>query len=302
MHPMTNDQRKNEAGSNRGPFQPGDVALMYDRRRRRYRVALQAGGRFSSHLGSVDHDDILGKNEGFVMQTSKGHRVVVLRPTFRERILDLPRQSQVIYPKDLGTLLLRLDAYPGAHVIETGLGSGGAAGAILRAIGPTGSLTSYEIREAIIEKAKANVRELAPEATNHNVVLADAYETGFAETEVDRILLDLPEPWQMADHAAKSLRNGGIVAAYIPTILQVHQLTMALTRDTRWRLVETIEVIERPWHVTDASVRPDHRMVAHTGFMTTARRCEPSGLSEMVVESRGRLLLKNDVEDSNNNE
>jgi tRNA (adenine57-N1/adenine58-N1)-methyltransferase len=286
---MTNDQRKNEAESNRGPFQAGDIALMYDRRRRRYRVPLRKGERFSSHLGAIDHDDIIGRNEGFVIQTSKGHRVVILRPTFRERVLDIPRQSQVIYPKDLGTLLLRLDTYPGARVIESGLGSGAASAAILRAIGPAGALTSYEVREEIIEKARANIRELAPEATNHSVVIADAYETGFAETEVDRILLDLPEPWQMTDYAAKALRNGGILAAYIPTILQVHKVTMALTQDTRWRLVETIEVIERPWHVTDASVRPDHRMVAHTGFITTARRCEPSGLSEMVIESRGKI-------------
>ncbi|MDA1036240.1 MAG: tRNA (adenine-N1)-methyltransferase [Chloroflexi bacterium] len=286
---MTNDQRKNEAESNRGPFQPGDIALMYDRRRRRYRVALREGGRSSSHLGFIEHDNIIGRTEGFMAQTSKGHKVVVLRPTFRERVLDLPRQSQVIYPKDLGTLLLRLDAYPGAHVIESGLGSGAASAAILRAIGPTGSLTSYEVREEIIEKAKANVHELAPESTNHNVVVADAYESGFPQTDVDRILLDLPEPWQMTDFAAKSLRPGGILAAYIPTVLQVHQVVMALTRDTRWRLVETIEVIERPWHVTDASVRPEHRMVAHTGFITTARRCEPSGLSEMVIESRGKI-------------
>ena len=288
MHAMTNDQRKNEAASNRGPFEPGDTALMYDRRRRRYRVVLREGGRFSSHLGAIDHDDIIGRTEGFVTQTNKGHRVVILRPTFRERVLDIPRQSQVIYPKDLGTLLLRLDAYPGASVIEAGLGSGAAAAAILRAVGLTGSLTSYEVREEIVERAEANVRELAPEATNHNVVVADVYESGFAETEVDRILLDLPEPWQVTDHAAEALRTGGILAAYIPTILQVHRVTMALTKDTRWRLVETIEVIERPWHVTDASVRPEHRMVAHTGFITTARRCEPSGLSEMVIENRGK--------------
>ena len=269
-------------------FHEGDLALLLDRKMRRHMITLAPEQVFHSHLGRLYHDDIIGRTEGFVTQTNKGHRVVILRPTFRERVLDIPRQSQVIYPKDLGTLLLRLDAYPGARVIEAGLGSGAAAGAILRAIGPAGLLTSYEVREQIVERAKANVRELAPEAMNHTVVVADVYESGFAETEVDRMLLDVPEPWQVTDYAAEALRTGGILAAYIPTILQVHRVTMALTKDTRWRLVETIEVIERPWHVTDASVRPEHRMVAHTGFITTARRCEPSGLSEMVIENRGK--------------
>ena len=293
MYAMANDDLRSEADANRAPFAPGDVALMYDRRHRRYRVPLSEGGRFSTHLGSIDHDDIIGRNEGFVTSTNKGHRMTVVRPTFRERVLDLPRQSQVIYPKDLGTLLLRLDVYPGARVVETGLGSGAAAAAILRAIGPTGSLTSYEVRERIVEKAKANVRELAPDATNHRVVVADAYESGFDEIEVDRVLLDLPEPWRVTDHAAVALRTGGIITAFMPTVLQVHRLTMALNLDTRWRLVETIEVIERPWHVNDKSVRPEHRMVAHTGFITAARRCEPSGRADLVMEEAAETAPEN---------
>jgi tRNA (adenine57-N1/adenine58-N1)-methyltransferase len=263
-----------EAVRNRSPFADGDVVILYDRRRRRYSVNLRAGGSYSSHLGAVNHDDIIGRTEGFIAVTSKGHRVTALRPTFQESIYDLPRQSQVIYPKDLGALIMRLDLYPGAYVVEGGLGTGAASSAILRAIGPTGALTTYEAREEIIEKARANVSQLTPESTNHNVVVADIYESGFAERGTDRILLDLPEPWQAVEHCALSLRTGGVLAVFLPTVLQVHKLTMALTEDPRWRLIETTELIERPWHVTDMSVRPEHRMVAHTGFITTARRCE----------------------------
>jgi tRNA (adenine57-N1/adenine58-N1)-methyltransferase len=272
---MTNE-RSTEADANRGPFMDGDVAVLFDRRHRRYRVPLRGGGSFSSHLGAIDHDRIIGRLEGFVAVTSKGHRMTVLRPTFQERVLDLPRQSQVIYPKDLGSLLMRCDFYPGANVVEIGLGSGAASGAILRAIGPRGSLVSYEVREAIVERTKRNVAELAPDAENHRIVVADAYETGIAQHDVDRVLMDLPEPWRLIDTTADALRTGGILAAFLPTVLQVHRLSVALNMDTRWRLVETIEIMERPWHVTDLSVRPEHRMVGHTGFITTARRCEPA--------------------------
>lgn len=265
---------KSEATRNHAPFADGDIVVFYDRRRRRYRVPLQVGGSYSSHLGAINHNDIIGRTEGFIAVTSKGHRVTALRPTFQESIYELPRQSQVIYPKDLGALLIRLDLYPGASVIEGGLGSGAASAAILRAIGSAGSLTTYEIRDGIIEAAKANIQQLTPESNQHKIVVADVYESGFAERNADRMLFDLPEPWLAIGHAALSLRSGGVLAVFLPTVLQVHRLCTALMSDPRWRLVETAEVIERPWHVTDTSVRPEHRMVAHTGFITTARRCE----------------------------
>ena len=280
---MTTNEHLTEAELNRAPFAAGDIVVLHDRRRRRYRIPLRAGGRYSSHLGAVDHDAIIGQHEGFVIRTNRGHNLTALRPTFRERVMDLPRQSQVVYPKDLGALLMWLDLYPGAHVIECGLGSGAASSAILRAVGATGSLVSYEVRGEIVGPAKANIRKLVGEHHNHTVVVADAYEAGFAERDVDRVLLDLAEPWRLADAAAATLRLGGVVAAFMPTVLQVHQMGMALSTDARWRLIETVELIERPWHVTDVSVRPEHRMVGHTGFIMTARRCEPAGEPEAAV-------------------
>ncbi len=266
---------RSEAEVRRAPFAAGDVAVLYDRRRRRYRIELREGGTFGTHVGEIPHAQIIGRNEGFTVLTSRGHRLLVFRPTFREAVLELPRQSQVIYPKDLGTLLSRGDIYPGARVVELGMGSGATAAAILRAIGPSGSLTSYEVRENIVEPSKRNVAKLAPDAPNHVVVVADAYEADIGDGNVDRVITDIPEPWRTADAAAKALRTGGIYFSYLPTILQVHQLTVALTQDQRWRLVETVEIMEREWHVTDVSVRPEHRMVGHTGFLTTARRSEP---------------------------
>ena len=286
-----------EAIRNRAPLVPGDVVILYDRQRRRYRVTLREGSSFSTHLGGIPHSQLIGRTEGFTVFTSKNHPLVVIRPTFREAVLELPRQSQVIYPKDLGTILMRLDLYPGAHVAETGLGSGAASAAILRAIGNEGSLVTYEIREHTLQGAQANIAALAPDATNHRIVVTDAYENGFAERDLDRILLDLGEPEFMASHAADSLRPGGIVCAFMPTVLQVHRFTMALTQDPRWRLSETIEIMERTWHVSDASVRPDHRMVGHSGFITTARRAEPARSDSPTQDAR-----EDSNEDSSNSD
>ncbi|MEE8519250.1 MAG: hypothetical protein V3S98_09015 [Dehalococcoidia bacterium] len=272
---MADEAQQTEAETRRAPFADGDIAVLYDRRRRRYRVQLKTGGSFSTHQGAVPHDVIIGRHEGFAVLTHKGHRLLVFRPTFRESVLELPRQSQVIYPKDIGEVLMRGDIYPGARVVEVGLGSGAASAAILRAIGPTGSLTTYEVRESVVAPASQNVARLVGGTANHTVVVGDAYEQPIAERDLDRILLDVAEPWRIADSAADALRLGGILICYLPTVLQVHQVTMALTMDSRWRLVDTVELMEREWHVTDQSVRPVHRMIGHTGFITTARRTEP---------------------------
>ncbi len=264
----------------RGPLRAGEAVILYDRRKRRYQITLQPGASFYSHLGSILHDNLIGSEEGFHAVTNRGHRMLVLRPSFSEAVLDLPRQSQVIYPKDLAAILMHANVFPGARVAELGLGSGAMSAAILRAIGPDGSLTTYEVRPEIVAASKANVAELAPGATNHTIVVADAYAHGIAERGLDVVIADLPEPWRMAEAAASALRPGGTFLGYLPTVLQVHQFVMALTKDPSWRLVETVEVLERPWHVTDLSVRPEHRMVAHTGFITTARRCLPPPAAE----------------------
>ncbi len=264
-----------EANLKRAPFAEGDVAIVYDRRNRRYRVELEAGARIETHLGYARHDDVIGRREGFFLITNKSHRLFVVRPSFGDAVRELPRQSQVIYPKDLAALLFHADIYPGARVVEVGLGSGATAAALLRAVGPEGSLVSHEVRGEIIEASKRNVEELAPGAENHRVIVADAYVEGLGDDEIDRVVADVPEPWRLLDSAAGPLRTGGVFAAYLPTILQVHELVMRLSRDSRWHMAEAVELIERPWRFSETSARPEHRMVGHTGFITTVRRTAP---------------------------
>ena len=271
---MTSQEHETEA-PDRHPLQPGEVVTLHDRRGRRYRLKLSAGATFHSHLGPLAHDDLIGRQEGCFAVTSTGHRLLAVRPTLLEAVLEMPRHSQVIYPKDLGAILLRGDIYPGARVLEIGLGSGATAVTLLRAVGPTGQVISYEVRPEVVEGARRNIAELLPSSANHTIRIRDAVAEGIQEQELDRVVMDVPEPWLIADAAAEVLRPGGILLSFLPTVLQVHQLSVALLHDHRFHLVETVEVLERSWHVTDRSVRPAHRMVAHTGFITTARRCEP---------------------------
>ena len=264
-----------EATLKRAPFAEGDAALVYDRRKRRYPIVLRAGALLETHLGYIPHDAVIGRREGFFLRASKGHLLFVIRPPFADAVRELPRQSQVIYPKDLAALLMRADVYPGARVIEVGLGSGAASAALLRAVGPAGSVTTHEVREEIVAPATANVARLAPGAANHRVVVGDAYETGLGSDEADRVVADVPEPWRLLDSAAAVLRTGGVFAAYLPTALQVHELMMRLALDDRWHFAEAVELLERAWTFSETSARPDHRMIGHTGFITTVRRCEP---------------------------
>ena len=266
---------RNEADLKRAPFAEGDIAMVYDQRKRRYRVELRSGALVETHLGYVTHDEIIGRHESFFLLTNKGHRLFILRPPFADAVKELPRQSQVIYPKDLAALLMHADVYPGARVIEVGLGSGAASAALLRAVGPEGSVVTHEVREEVVEATRQNVAHLAPDAANHSIVLGDAYAGGLGSDEVDRIIADVPEPGLLLDAAAGVLRTGGVFAAYLPTVLQVHEFIMLLTRDDRWHMAEAVELLERAWHFSETSARPDHRMIGHTGFIATARRCEP---------------------------
>ena len=186
----------------------------------------------------------------------------------------MPRGPQIIYPKDLGTIITVADIFPGAVVIEAGLGSGSLTSALLRAVGPTGKIITYEINDTTIDKALQNIAKVIPDTSNLSITVGDIY-AGINESDVDRVVLDVPEPWQAVSHIGNSLVMGGIFLSFLPTILQVHQLTEELVKDGRFQMIQTIETLLRPWHVTGRSVRPDHRMVAHSGFLTTSVRCEP---------------------------
>ena len=273
-------------------FREGDLALLIDRKERRYLVTLENEGTFYTHVGALPHKEIIGEEHGRWYRTSHGQTLLGLKPTLADCVLELPRGAQVIYPKDLGSILIMADIFPGARVVEGGLGSGALTATLLRAVGQTGRVITYEIREDMVKGAMSNLRALASDPSCHTLRLGDIYK-GIEEKDVDRVVLDVPEPWHVVPWAAQSLVMGGILLSFLPTILQVHQLTQVLHSDSRYQLIETVEIMLRPWNVSQRSVRPAHRMVAHTGFITTARRCAPkAGATESANGGDGREGLE----------
>jgi tRNA (adenine57-N1/adenine58-N1)-methyltransferase len=250
-------------------FQDGDQVLLIDQRGKRHLFFLRKSETFHSDRGWVVHDAIIGQPEGTWVRSSMGLRHLALRPTLAEYVLEMPRGAQVIYPKDLGPILILADVFPGARVLESGMGSGALTTALLRAVGPTGRVTSYEIRDDFRDRAVANVHGFLGTDVPLDAHVRDVYE-GIDERELDRVVLDLPEPWRVVKHAIEALRPGGILLAYLPTILQVGRLREELAT-APFGMVESLEVLQRGWHVEGQSIRPDHRMVAHTGFLTVAR-------------------------------
>ena len=252
----------------RGPLKAGEPVLLIDRKKRRYLIDLVAGGEFHSHSGVLSHDELIGSDEGELFRSTRGMSFIALRPTITDFVLKMPRGAQVIYPKDLGPILILADIFPGARVLESGLGSGALSTVMLRA---GAHITGYEIREDFLSRALSNVtRFLGPEVLDrYDTHLRDVY-TGISATDLDRVVLDLPEPWQVVAHAEQALRPGGIFVAYTPSMMQVTQLHTRL-EESRFGMAKTIEVLNRGWHVAGQAVRPDHRMVAHTGFLTSAR-------------------------------
>ena len=263
-----------DRANGRRPFAEGDPALLVDRRGRRYLITLEPYKSFHTHVGAINHNDLIGRSHGARMNTTTGHVLLAFSPTLGDFVEEMPHQTQVIYAKDLGAILMHGDIFPGARVLEAGLGSGALTIALLRAVGEHGHVTTYEVRPELVDGANANIRTLVPQTANLEIRLNDVYE-GVEETELDRIVLDVPEPWQVVPHAATALAPGGIFLGYLPTILQVYQLYEALAENPNFEMMETVEVLTRPWSVTRRSVRPAHRMIAHTGFITTARKCDP---------------------------
>jgi tRNA (adenine57-N1/adenine58-N1)-methyltransferase len=252
----------------------GEAVLFVDERRgRRHLVVLRAGQAFHSDRGFVGHDTVIGAPEGVTVGTSRGARYLVLRPTLGEYVLEMPRGAQIVYPKDLATICFFADVGPGHTVCEAGLGSGALTLALLRAVGPTGRVISYEHREEFARRAQRNIEMRLGGGAPHTVRLQDVY-AGFEERKVDRLVLDLPEPWRLVGPAAAALRAGGVFCAYVPTLPQAQRTHETLVAHPAFALTDTFETLLRPWHIAGPSVRPAHRMVAHTGFLTLSRRVQ----------------------------
>jgi tRNA (adenine57-N1/adenine58-N1)-methyltransferase len=261
-------------------LEAGERVLLTDNRDRRYLIVLGTGKQFHSHLGAIDHDDLIGGPEGSKVKTTNGATLTVFRPTLSDFVLKMKRGAQVVYPKDIGLILIYADVFPGATVVEAGTGSGSLTLGLSRAVGPGGRVISYELRQDHHDQAVENINAWyegsGGKPENLELRVGDLFEgirdgRGERLTGVDRMILDLPEPWQAIGPATDSLAAGGVFCCYLPTIPQVSQTVEAMRR-AGFSFLTTLEGLVRTWNIEGQSVRPDHRMVAHTGFIVTGRK------------------------------
>ncbi|WP_026361472.1 tRNA (adenine-N1)-methyltransferase [Amycolatopsis nigrescens] len=254
-----------------GPFVAGDRVQLTDPKGRHYTLVLAEGEQYHTHRGALAHDDLIGKPEGSVVKSAGGGTsYLALRPLLADYVLSMPRGAQVIYPKDAAQILMWGDIFPGARVLEAGAGSGALTCSLLRAVGPAGSVTSYEIREDHAQHAVQNVeRFFHGRPDNWSLTVGDlATHTG----EVDRVVLDMLAPWDQLETVGANLVPGGVLVVYVATVTQLSTITEALRAQNCWTEPESWETLLRPWHVVGLAVRPDHRMVAHTAFLLTTRK------------------------------
>ncbi len=252
-------------------FEAGERAMLVDQRDRTYLLELRTGATYHTHSGTLGHDAVIGHSEGTRVTTAKGMVLTAFRPRFADFVLKMPRGAQVIYPKDLGPIVTYADVYPGARVLEAGTGSGALTIALCRAVGDAGVIVSYELRSEHREQAVENVRAFFGSIpSNLELRAGDLGEVGATSERYDRAVLDMPDPWTPLRALAGVLEPGGVVCAYLPTTPQIQEFVLAL-RPNGFLHIETFETLKRGWHVTERSVRPDHRMQGHTGFLTVAR-------------------------------
>ena len=271
-------------------LQPNDSVLFIDQKDREYLRTLKPGSVIALRGGNVPAERFIGLPEGSLVQVGPRERFRILRPTYARLIPNLPRQAQVIYPKDIGPILLWGDVFPGATVLEVGAGPGALSLALLRAVGAHGRVLTVEIRDDHCRMARTNVRRFLGPAPRWTLIRGDAYG-GLPVRNVDRVLIDVPEPWRVLPHVRDAMRPGGVLVGYVPTVLQVKSLADALAADPAFACVEVMENLLRFWHVKDISVRPEHRMVAHTGFIIVARRVSQTD----VIQVKSPKPIRNET-------
>jgi tRNA (adenine57-N1/adenine58-N1)-methyltransferase catalytic subunit len=257
----------------RGNLAPGDQVQLTDPKGRRHRVVLEPGRSFHTHRGSLAHDDLIGRPEGSVVVSSGGTAYLALRPLLADYSLSMPRGAAVVYPKDAGQILALADIYPGARVIEAGAGSGALSCWLLRAVGESGLLVSYERRPDFAEIARVNVeRYFGGPHPAWRLVTGEFPPGDGAEESFDRVVLDMLSPWEFSGASAAALRPGGLICCYVATTTQMSRTVEALRAQGSFDEPAAWESLVRGWHVDGLAVRPEHRMIGHTGFLVTARR------------------------------
>ena len=242
-------------------------------------IRLAAGNRFGSHKGEIQHDDIIGKPSGSVIENHNGDQYLALKPLLSDYVLSMPRGAAIVYPKDAAQILVEGDIFPGANVIEAGVGSGALSSYLLRAIGEHGKLTSFERRAEFAEIARGNVENfLGSEPPNWEVVIGDLQEMLSEHCEAasaDRVVLDMLAPWECIDEVATAMKPGGLVIIYVATVTQLSRTFEEIKAHEGFTAPLAWESMVRPWHLDGLAVRPEHRMISHTGFLLSARRLAP---------------------------
>ncbi len=265
-----------------GPFLAGDRVQLTGPKGRLNTVTLEVGGAFHTHRGVLSHDLVIGQPDASVVISSNGIEYLALRPLLTDFVMSMPRGAAIIYPKDAAQILGTADIFPGANVVEAGVGSGALSLWLLRAIGPEGTLTSFERRDEFAEVARGNVATfLGAEPPNWSVIVGDLQEQlplNADEGSVDRIVLDMLAPWECLDACATALTPGGVLICYIATVTQLSRVAEAIRDTGAFTDPEPSETLVRTWHVEGLAVRPDHRMIGHTGFLLVARRLAPGAV------------------------
>lgn len=265
-----------------GPFREGDRVQLTGPKGRMHTITLREDGELHTHHGVLRHRDLIGLPDGSVVENSSGNEYLALRPLLRDFVMSMPRGAAIVYPKDAAQIVTRADVFPGATVVEAGVGSGALSLSLLRAIGPSGRLVSFERRDDFAEVASANVETFLGELPESwRIVVGDLQEQlpgEFASGTVDRVVLDMLAPWECIDAVAEALAPGGVVLCYVATATQLSRVAEYVRGTGLFTEPEASETMVRGWHVEGLAVRPDHRMVAHTGFLITARRLAPGAI------------------------
>ena len=283
-----------------GLIQPQDLVLLLTEAGRRYLLELAPGREFHCQAGRVPHDSLIGQPYGSRVVTDRGRWIVPLQPSTSDLIMHLRRQTQIVYPKEIGYLLIWMDIHPGKRVIEAGTGSGAMTVALAQHVQPTGRVYSYELREEFQEVARHNLKRYG--LLDWVALKAQDISRGFDERDVDALFLDVREPWEYLEQAQAALKGGGFFGSLVPTTNQLHQLIEALDR-IGFMGTEVKELLLRPYKVNANRLRPEDRMVAHTGYLALARspyRCRlgqstsshhPT-VGQLIQLSRGDLLAR----------
>lgn len=272
-----------------GPFVIGDRVQLTDPKGRHYTMVLNPGGEFHTHRGAIPHDTVIGQPEGSVVKSTNGDPFLVLRPLLIDYVLSMPRGAQVIYPKDAAQIVHEGDIFPGARVLEAGAGSGALTCSLLRAVGPTGQVISYEVRDDHAVHAIRNVETFFGERpANWDLRIADLNDypaggrpgasaaTGETDKpEVDRVVLDMLAPWEVLDTVSAALVAGGVLIIYVATVTQLSRTVEALREQQCWTEPRSWETMQRGWNVVGLAVRPQHNMRGHTAFLISARKLAP---------------------------